>query len=39
MAEKDFLIKLEDFTDKIDPHGIDDLKKATYKQLKEINVI
>ena len=39
MADKDFLLNLEDFPDKTDPHAIEDLKKANFRQLKDVAVI
>jgi hypothetical protein len=39
MSDKDYLLTENDFPDKKDPYFIKDLKKATYKQLKEIMVI
>lgn len=39
MSDKDYLLTEEHFPDKKDPYAIKDLKKATYKQLKEVMLI
>ena len=39
MADKDYLLKDTDFPNKTDPNRIPDLKKATFRQLKDVLVI
>lgn len=39
MSDKDFMLREEDFPNGKDPNAIRDLKKASYKQLKEIMVV
>lgn len=39
MSDKDFLLNEEDLPKGKDPFAVRDLKKATYKQLKEMMVV
>jgi hypothetical protein len=39
MSDKDYLLAESDFPDKKDPYAIKDLKKATYRQLKEVMIV
>jgi hypothetical protein len=39
MADKDFLLSTEDFPDGEDPKKIQNLKAATYRQLKEVQLV
>jgi hypothetical protein len=39
MSDKDFMLIDSDFPNGKDPYAVKDLKKATYKQLKEMMVV
>lgn len=39
MSDKDFMLNEDDFSDRQDPFGIADVKKATYSQLSNVMII
>jgi hypothetical protein len=39
MTDKDFLLSSTDFPDNEDPFAIKDMKKATFRQLREVQVV